>query len=161
MITIGIDPGLTGAIGILSNGLYLAVEDMPCVTKGSGSVKREVDPAGLIMLLRRHAPADAAVSVVLERVNAMPGQGVSSTFSLGDSFGCARSAGAACRCELAYIGPAQWKKHFNLQRDKELSRALAVRMFPDAELHLKKHADRAEALLMARWLYEKRQGDKV
>jgi hypothetical protein len=34
-------------------------------------------------------------------------------------------------------------------------------MFPDAELHLKKHADRAEALLMARWLYEKRQGDKV
>jgi crossover junction endodeoxyribonuclease RuvC len=113
------------------------------------------------MLLRRHAPADAAVSVVLERVNAMPGQGVSSTFSLGDSFGCARSAVAACRFELAYIGPAQWKKHFNLQRDKELSRALAVRMFPDAELHLKKHADRAEALLMARWLYEKRQGDKV
>ena len=161
MITIGIDPGLTGAIGILSNGLYLAVEDMPCVTKGSCSVKREVDPAGLIMLLRRHAPADAAVSVVLERVNAMPGQGVSSTFSLGDSFGCARSAVAACRFELAYIGPAQWKKHFNLQRDKELSRALAVRMFPDAELHLKKHADRAEALLMARWLYEKRQGDKV
>ncbi len=142
MITIGIDPGLTGAIGILSNGLYLAVEDMPCVTKGSGSVKREVDPAGLIMLLRRHAPADAAVSV-------------------GDSFGCARSAVAACRFELVYIGPAQWKKHFNLQRDKELSRALAVRMFPDAELHLKKHADRAEALLMARWLYEKRQGGNV
>ena len=161
MITIGIDPGLTGAIGILSDGLYLAVEDMPCVAKGSGSVKREVDPAGLIMLLRRHAPADASVSVVLERVNAMPGQGVSSTFSLGDSFGCARSAVAACRFELAYIGPAQWKKHFNLQRDKELSRALAVRMFPDAELHLKKHADRAEALLMARWLYEKRQGDKA
>ena len=97
MITIGIDPGLSGAIGVLKDGAYVAVLDMPVVAKGSGAVKNEVDPAGLISLLIRCAPAEEAVAVALERVNAMPGQGSSSIFSLGDSFGCARSAVAACR----------------------------------------------------------------
>lgn len=156
MITIAIDPGLSGAVGVLRDGAFLAVEDMPTVAKGSGSVKSEVDPAGLISLLRRLAPADEPVAVALERVNAMPGQGVSSTFSLGDSFGCARSAVAACRFELVYVTPAQWKKHYAITNDKEMSRALAVRMFPEAPLNLKKHSDRAEALLMARWLYDTR-----
>lgn len=156
MITIGIDPGLSGAVGVLRDGQYVAVLDMPIVAKGSGAVKNEVDPAGLAALLRTHAPAEEAVSVVLERVNAMPGQGSSSIFSLGDSFGCARAVVATCRLELTYVTPAQWKKHFKLTSDKEIGRALAVRMFPDAPLNLKKHVDRAEALLMARWLYEAR-----
>lgn len=156
MITIGIDPGLSGAIGVLRDGVYVAVLDMPTVAKGSGVVKNEVDPAGLATLLRQHAPAEEAVAVALERVNAMPGQGSSSIFSLGDSFGCARAVVAACRLELTYMTPVQWKKHFKLTSDKELGRALAVRMFPEAPLNLKKHADRAEALLMARWLYEVR-----
>lgn len=140
----------------LRDGVYLSVEDMPTLAKGAGSVKREVDPAGLIALLRSLVAPDEAVAVALERVNAMPGQGVSSVFSLGDSFGCARAAVAACRFELVYVTPAQWKKHFALGSDKELARALAVRMFPEAPLPLKKHADRAEALLMARWLYYSR-----
>lgn len=156
MITIGIDPGLSGAIGVLRDGVYVAVLDMPTVVKGSGVVKNEVDPAGLAALLRQHAPAEEAVAVALERVNAMPGQGSSSVFSFGDSFGCARAVVATCRLELTYMTPAQWKKHFKLTSDKELCRALAVRMFPEAPLNLKKHADRAEALLMARWLYEVR-----
>lgn len=156
MITLGIDPGLSGAVGVLRDGAFLALEDMPTVAKGSGSVKYEVDPAGLITLLRRHVPADEPAAVVLERVNAMPGQGVSSVFSLGDSFGTTRCAVAACRLELTYVTPVSWKKHFKLPSDKEQSRALASRLFPGAELHLKKHADRAEALLMARWLFETR-----
>lgn len=155
MITIGIDPGLSGAIGILLDGMLVAVEDMPIVAKGSGSVKNEVDPAGLMLLLRRHADPNQPVRAVLERVNAMPGQGVSSVFSLGDSFGTARACIAAFGIELTYVTPVQWKKHFNLASDKEMSRALAVRMFPTAPLHLKKHSDRAEALLMARWLYDR------
>ena len=154
MITIGIDPGLSGAIGVLKDGGFVAVYDMPTVAKGSGSVKSEVDPAGLIAILRSAIPADEAGVVVLERVNAMPGQGVSSVFSLGDSFGCARSSIAACRFETVYVAPAKWKKYFNLTSDKEMSRALAIRMFPEAPLHLKKYSDRAEALLMARWLYD-------
>lgn len=154
MITIGIDPGLTGAIGMLRDGVFVAVEDMPTLAKGSGSVKREVDPAGLKSILLRFAPADESVKVVLERVNAMPGQGVSSVFSLGDSFGCARSVVAALNFELTYVAPITWKKHFKLERDKEFSRALAVKWYPEAPLNLKKYSDRAEALLMSRWLHE-------
>jgi crossover junction endodeoxyribonuclease RuvC len=156
MITIGIDPGLSGAVGVLRDGAYVIVHDMPIVAKGSGSVKNEVDPAGLIALLRHFCTAEESCLVALERVNAMPGQGVSSVFSLGDSFGVARAAVAACRFSMVYTAPAQWKKHFKLSSDKELSRAQATRLFPDAPLSLKKHSDRAEALLLARWLYETR-----
>lgn len=156
MITVGIDPGLTGAIAILNNGKYVTVVDMPIIAKGSGVVKNEVDPAGLIRILREYIPSEESPAVALERVNAMPGQGSSSIFSLGDSFGCARSSVAACRFEMVYVTPTQWKKHFKLTSDKELCRSTAVKLFPDAPLNLKKYADRAEALLMARWLYETR-----
>jgi crossover junction endodeoxyribonuclease RuvC len=155
MITIGIDPGLSGAVGVLRDGRFVAVEDMPTVAKGSGSVKSEVDAAGLLAMLRRYAAPDDHVAVALERVNAMPGQGVSSVFSLGDSFGVARAAVAAVRLDLTHTTPVTWKKHFGLSSDKELCRAFAIRLYPEAPLNLKKYADRAEALLMARWLYEK------
>ena len=156
MITIGIDPGIYGAVAFLENGKYKHVEDMPVIQKGSGAVKNEVNPSALVTILREYAPADEGILVALERVNAMPGQGVSSVFSLGDSFGTARACVAACRFEMEYVTPRAWKKHFNLTSDKEMCRAYAVKMFPDAELHLKKHVDRAEALLMARWVYENR-----
>jgi len=154
MIIIGIDPGLSGAIGFLRDGVFLAVEDMPTVAKGSGSVKREVSPAGLRQLIRQHVQNGDICAVVLERVNAMPGQGVSSVFSLGDSFGCARAVVASAGVELTYVAPVSWKKYFKLTSDKEVSRALAVKLFPAAPLTLKKHSDRAESLLMARWLWE-------
>lgn len=153
MITIGIDPGLTGAVGVLQDGRFVGVEDIPTILKGTGSVKQEVDAAGLIRLLKDRCP-DIDAEVALERVNAMPGQGVSSVFSLGDSFGCIRACVTAVRLPLNYVAPVTWKKYFKLTSDKEQSRSLAAKLFPDAELHLKKHADRAEALLMARWLYE-------
>ena len=153
-ICIGIDPGLTGAIGFLQHGVFLGVEDMPVVVKGVGSVKNEVSPAGLKQLLRSYVQSGEACSVVLERVNSMPGMAASSVFSLGDSFGCARSVVASGGVELTYVAPQTWKKYFKLEKDKELSRALAIKLFPTAELYLKKHHDRAEALLMARWLWE-------
>jgi crossover junction endodeoxyribonuclease RuvC len=156
MMIFGIDPGLTGALGVLRDGAFLGVDDMPTVVKGVGSVKREVDPAGLKFVIRNYLESGDSVVCVLERVNAMPGQGVSSVFSLGDSFGCARSVLATAGFETHYVPPATWKKHFKLTADKEFSRALAVKMFPSAPLHLKKHDGRAEALLMARWLWETR-----
>lgn len=154
MITIAIDPGLSGAIGVLRDGQYVNVYDMPVVSKGTGSVKKEVDPAGIISILKQYK--DDRQIVVVERVNAMPGQGSSSTFSLGDSFGCARAAVAASELGLFYVSPVTWKKYFKLPSDKEMSRALAIRLYPTAPLNLKKHVDRAESLLMARWLYETR-----
>lgn len=154
MITIGIDPGLTGAIGVLNDGHFVAVEDMPIIVKGNGKVKNEVDVSGTIRLLRQYGEPSEYISCVIERVNARPNQGVSTIFSLGDSFGCARSAVSACRFELRYVTPQVWKKHFKLTSDKEQCRAYAVKLWPDAPLHLKKHQDRAEALLMSKWLYD-------
>jgi len=154
MLIVAIDPGLTGAIGFLRDGIYVAVEDMPVVLKGAGSVKSEVSPQGIKTLIRERLQPGEAVVAVIEKVGAMPGQGVSSVFSLGDSYGAARAVLATAGFELVQAHPATWKKYFKLTSDKELSRALATRMFPAAPLHLKKHDGRAEALLLARWLWE-------
>jgi len=154
MLIIAIDPGLTGAIGFLRDGGFLAVEDMPTVTKGAGSVKSEVSPAGIKTIIKHRLEPGEAVVAVIEKVGAMPGQGVSSVFSLGDSYGSARAVLATAGFELVQVHPATWKKYFKLTSDKEMSRSLATRLFPTAPLHLKKHDGRAEALLMARWLWE-------
>lgn len=144
LIYIGIDPGLSGAVAWLTpQGPF--VKDIPIVLKGSGFVKNEVDAAGLIRMLDFPGEYHA----MLERVNAMPGQGVSSMFSMGDSFGVIRCALAAASIPHEYITPHAWKRHFNLDNNKEAARALAIRLYPTAELHLKKHIDRAEALLIA------------
>jgi crossover junction endodeoxyribonuclease RuvC len=158
MITVGVDPGLSGAVGVLQDGRFVAVEDMPVVVKGAGVVKNEVSPAALLAVLRERVPPVDSVAAVIERVSSRPGEGVASSFSLGDSFGVARAVLSVARVELTYVTPAQWKKHFKLTADKELSRALALRLFPEAaySLRFKKHDGRAEALLLARWLWETR-----
>ena len=158
MITVGVDPGLSGAVGVLQDGRFVAVEDMPVVIKGAGVVKNEVSPAALLAVLRERVPPVDSVAAVIERVSSRPGEGVASSFSLGDSFGVARAVLSVARVELTYVTPAQWKKHFKLTADKELSRALALRLFPEAaySLRFKKHDGRAEALLLARWLWETR-----
>lgn len=155
-MTVGIDPGLSGAIGVLKNGRFVAVENIPIVNKGGGSVKTEIDPHGMYKMLLGFISENDEAEIALERVSAMPGQGVSSVFCFGDSYGCCRSVATISGQSVYLVTPATWKKHFGLDRDKEKSRALAIRLFPDAPLHLKKHADRAEALLLARWLWETR-----
>lgn len=152
MIFIGIDPGLTGAIAaVKEDGSFHSIYDMPTISKGSGSVKNEVDPYGLRDLLQDVTLGEFKVVVYLERVNAMPKQGSASTFSLGDSFGTIRGVLGGMTLPVEYVTPAVWKKHHGLSSDKEMSRALATRKFPEAQLRLKKHADRAEALLIAEY----------
>ena len=156
MITIGIDPGLTGAIALLRDGEYLDLMDMPTTIKGgSGKVKYEVSPIAIIQYLRSKIASSESHAAIIERVNSMPGQGSATVFSLGDSFGCARAALAAFGTSYRDVTPTVWKKHFGLSSDKEQSRAMASKLFPTAELHLKKHHDRSEALLMARYIFEK------
>lgn len=153
MLSIGIDPGITGAVGVLKDGQYLAVFDIPSISRG-GTVKREIDPAGLAREITARLDPKEYAEITLERVSAMPGQGVASVFSFGDSFGVCRAVAATMGLPLRLVPPAAWKKHFNLGRDKEDSRSLAVRLFPQADLSLKKYADRAEALLIARFTWE-------
>lgn len=154
MILIGIDPGLAGAISFLQNGRYLGVHDMPLRVKSANTGKKEVDSGRLIEIIRSYKQQDDCFEAALERVSAMPGQGVTSMFSLGDSFGCARTSLDACGINTTLVQPGQWKRHFNLTAEKDLSLVLARKRFPDAPLNLKKHVDRSEALLISLWLYE-------
>jgi crossover junction endodeoxyribonuclease RuvC len=149
---IGVDPGLSGAIAILHDGGY-AVYDIPTMSKGSGTVKTEINARGMADIFRKQV--NSSPIAALERVNAMPGQGVASVFSLGDSFGVCRAVLACQSIPTIYITPTEWKKHYKLTSDKEEARAMAIKLFPHAELHLKKHIDRAEALLIANYIREK------
>lgn len=156
MYTIGIDPGITGAVAILKDGKYHALLDMPTFAKGgSGKVKTEVSPTAIKHFIREETDSSSYCKAIIERVNSMPGQGSATVFSLGDSFGAARAVLACMDIPYMDVTPQVWKKYYGLTSDKELSRALASKLFPEAELHLKKHHDRSEALLMANYLYEK------
>lgn len=146
----GIDPGLSGAIAVIdSAGQFVWVEDMPTLLRGKGAVKREVDAAGIAHLLR--PIADQIRLFMVEKVSAMPAQGSASTFSLGHSLGTAVAVVQTLGIPVELVSPATWKKRMGLTRDKEDARAKAIHLWPTAPLHLKRHADRSEALLLARY----------
>lgn len=151
---VGIDPGVSGAIaGVSPSSRFAWVEDMPIATQMTKTRKHnQIDAAGLARVLR---PRLAEITLVLiERVHAMPGQGVSGVFSLGDSAGCIRGVCAALGLSVQFVEPMRWKKHAGLVKaDKDASRTLAVQLYPGASgaLMRKKDHGRAEALLIARF----------
>ncbi len=152
---IGIDPGIRGAVGVLTGDHqdpFVDVFDMPIQTKRSG--RNEVDP--LALWDRLCAVTQPYVSLerlfVVEQVSAMPGQGVSGMFSLGDSYGCARTI-ATIHGRATGVSPVTWKKAMKLTKNKSYSLTLARRAFPSAAKHLTRVKDegRAEALLLAQY----------
>jgi len=154
MVIIGIDPGFSGAIAIWRPAIrQLYVYDMPIVLNAKG--KSEIDMHTLHDLL---APEDDQRHLaVVEQVSAMPGQGVSSMFRFGQGFGIVQMALAAHKIETHYVTPATWKKHFGLNREKGVSRGLAMRRVPSAADLFKRVKDdgRAEATLLALYGEEK------
>ncbi len=148
---IAIDPGLRGAIALLIDGEYGAVHDMPIEEKKSG--RNQVSVPLLIPLLEDLASRAERTYCIIEQVSAMPGQGVSSMFSLGDSFGTARAIACQVAHQIGYASPTVWKKQMGLTKSKGYSLTLARRYFPAAakELALAKHEGRAEALLLAKY----------
>ena len=150
-VVIGIDPGLSGAIAFLPDEWVPWVEDMPVTGHSkSGFVKRAVDVVALAKMLEPFGIAGQS-RVFLERVNAFPGQGVGSMFSLGMSFWGVAGVIAALGMPLELIESKDWKAHYRLNKDKEMSRALASRYYPMIDLTRKKDHGRAEALLIARY----------
>ena len=150
MKILGIYPGLSGAMALVGDG-HLAVEDMPFV----GSNKnRVVDMLRMADIIKHWSPDHA----VIEKVHAMPGQGVSSTFRFGQTLGRTEAVIALAEIPLTYVQPTKWKKFFRLGRDKEDSRRLAIELYPHIadRLHRKKDEGRAEALLIATHHLEKR-----
>lgn len=148
---IGIDPGITGAVAaIYPDDSHYYVEDIPTMANGKGSakVKNKVDAAGLVAVINKIRQGRQAV-VYIERTSSMPGQGVSSMFSMGDTFGCIRGVCAALSLPVHIITPQSWKKYHGVTSDKEQVRAKAIELFPDAPLSRKKDHNRAEALLIA------------
>ncbi len=156
MLVIGIDPGLTGAIAQLHEWGDAEVDDMPTIAYSkTGFVKRAIDPATLATLLwaaaEGHRLGARPATVFMERVSAFPGQGVGSMFSLGMSYWGAAGVVQTLGLPLNLIEPREWKGHFKLNADKELSRGLASRLYPAVDLSKKKHHGRAESLLIARY----------
>lgn len=150
---IAIDPGIGGAIALLIDGEFGEVVSMPVEEKKSG--KRQVDVEGLIEVFNLFAPLhdDDQVLCLIESVSAMPGQGVSSMFSLGDSFGTARAVASRYANKLDFVSPAFWKSRMKLTKSKKYSLTLARRKFPEARQFLSRAKDegRAEALLLAQF----------
>jgi crossover junction endodeoxyribonuclease RuvC len=155
VIYIGIDPGLSGAL-VAITPTSIEFHDMPVFDIGT---KQQLDYANLAHILRQYS-ASGDVLAAIEFVAAMPGQGVSSTFKFGQCYGAALGILAALKIPYQTVAPVKWKRAFKLVGcEKDESRQRALELFPDcvAELRLKKHHGRADALLMARWLAQARE----
>jgi len=145
IFTIGIDPGLSGAIALLRNGEFAEVFDMPTMGRGSGN-KQQINAAEVGKLLRECPPCMAWI----EQVGAMPGQGVSSMFNFGKATGAVLGALGALQFPVSSVTPVKWKTTFGLiGKDKDMARTAAQELMPTAPLSLKKHGGRADALLIA------------
>jgi len=145
---IGIDPGASGAIALLVSGVLISVHDMPTVTvERNKSQKRQVCPAGLSLLMQQLSPHKA----IVEKVSAMPGQGVSSMFSFGRSVGIIEGVLAAKQIPVTFVTPQSWQKQSGAAKGKDGSRQRVMELFP-SQAHLfarVKDDGRADAVLIA------------
>ena len=161
MLIIGVDPGLTGAISLLcSERGLLECEDLPTCTNGqtTGKMLRWIDVAALQGMLWdwsvRHGFAEHSVHACIERPIPMPSMPSTTTASSFDTFGVVRAlvTGRVSPNGMTVVDPSRWKKMFGLSRDKDASRACALRLYPEAPVKLAKHHNRAEAILIGHWL---------
>ena len=158
MKIIGIDPGLSGAIAVLENNKVLKLFDVPVMSEGKKN-KRQLNSALLVSLLKENIQNNEEVSVVVEQVNAMPGQGVTSMFNFGQTFGAIKGICAALNLPIFFVRPSKWKKHFELiNSSKDSSRTKAIEMYPrlSNQLAKKKDVNKSDAILIARFFSETR-----
>ena len=158
MKVIGIDPGLSGAIAILENNKVLNLYDMPVMSEGKKN-KKQLNSALLVSLIKENVVSKDEISVVVEQVNAMPGQGVTSMFNFGQTFGAIKGICAALELPIFFVRPSKWKKHFELiNSSKDASRTKAIEMYPKLsnQLSKKKDVNKSDAILIARFFSETR-----
>ena len=158
MKIIGIDPGLSGGIAVLENKRVLSIFDMPVMSEGKKN-KRQLNSAQLVMIIKENIKSNEEVAVVVEQVNAMPGQGVTSMFNFGQTFGAIKGVCAALGLPIFFVRPSKWKKHFELiNSSKDSSRTKAIEMYPafSNQLAKKKDVNKSDAILIARFYTETR-----
>ena len=153
MLIIGIDPGISGAICFFKDGKILDIVEMPTMSEGKKN-KKQVNGNQLFNELKSRLldKKQDEVCVVVEHVTAMPGQGVTSMFNFGQSFGVIKGICAALNLPIYFVRPAKWKKHFNLiKTNKDASRTKVIEVYPEisSKLHRKKDSNRADAILIA------------
>ena len=158
MLIIGIDPGISGSICFFEDGKILDVIEMPTMTEGKKN-KRQVNGSQIYneILKKTIGLKKENIRVVIEQVSAMPGQGVTSMFNFGQSFGMLKGICSAMQLPMYFVRPAKWKKHYNLiNSQKDASRTRAIEIFPyfSSQLSKKKDSNKADAILIASFYYE-------
>ena len=158
MLIIGIDPGISGSICFFKDGKILDVIEMPTMTEGKKN-KKQVNGSQIYneILKRINKLETSDIRVIVEQVSAMPGQGVTSMFNFGQSFGILKGICSAMQLPIYFVRPAKWKKYFNLiNSEKDASRTRAIEIFPyfSSQLSKKKDANKADAILISSFYYE-------
>ena len=158
MLIIGIDPGISGSVCFFQDGKIIDVVEMPTMTEGKKN-KRQVNGSQIFNeISKRIIEKDKKdIKVVIEQVSAMPGQGVTSMFNFGQSFGILKGICSAMQLSVYFVRPAKWKKYFNLiNSEKDASRTKAIEIFPYFSVNLskKKDCNKADAILIASFYYE-------
>ena len=160
MLIIGIDPGISGSICFFKDGRILEVIEMPVMTEGKKN-KKQVNGAQIYNeFLKRINKKEDEIRVVIEQVSAMPGQGVTSMFNFGQSYGILKGICSAMQLSMFFVRPAKWKKYFNLiNSQKDASRTRAIEIFPyfSTQLSKKKDSNKADAILIASFYHETHQ----
>ena len=158
MLVIGIDPGISGSICFFQDGKIIDVVEMPTMIEGKKN-KKQVNGSQIFNeISNRTKKIDKKdIRVIIEQVSAMPGQGVTSMFNFGQSFGILKGICSAMQLPMYFVRPAKWKKYFNLiNSEKDASRARAIEIFPyfSSQLSRKKDSNKADAILIASFYYE-------
>ena len=158
MLIIGIDPGISGSICFLDDGKILDVIEMPIMTDGKKN-KKQVNGSQVYNEITKRIKQfeKNQIRVVIEHVTAMPGQGVTSMFNFGQSFGILKGICTAMQLPMYFVRPTKWKKYFNLlNSEKDASRTRAIEIFPyfSSQLSRKKDSNKADAILIASFYHE-------
>ena len=158
MLVIGIDPGISGSICFFQDGKITDVVEMPTMTEGKKN-KKQVNGSQIFNeISERIKKIDKKdIKVIIEQVSAMPGQGVTSMFNFGQSYGILKGICSAMQLPMYFVRPAKWKKYFNLiNTEKDASRTRAIEIFPyfSSQLSRKKDSNKADAILIASFYYE-------
>ena len=157
MYIIGIDPGISGAICFFKDGKIIEVIEMPSMAEGKQN-KKQVNGNQLFNEIKSRLSEinQDEVCVVVEHVTAMPGQGVTSMFNFGQSYGVIKGICSAMQLPIHFVRPTKWKKYFNLiNTSKDASRSRAIEIFPKISDNLKRKKDsnKADAILIASYYY--------
>ena len=164
MLIIGIDTGISGSICFFEDGKIIDIIEMPSMAEGKKN-KKQVNGSQIYNEINSRIKKlnKQEIKVVIEQVSAMPGQGVTSMFNFGQSFGVLKGICSAMELPMYFIRPAKWKKYFNLiNSEKDASRTKAIQIFPyiSSQLSKKKDSNKADAILLASFFFETYQSSE-